>query len=161
LYNGHRIGIAAPVMPLLSRKSLLAIAAVTDVALNARTGALSSKALAKSLHLPPRHLEPVLQALVREGILKAVRGPHGGYVLSREQHRLTAHDILRAARTVDDESEEPICGSALLVQAVGLDLGNGGERILGLAVAHQRRGPGAVGRSKIAQGDEVISWSTK
>ena len=119
LYNGHRIGIAAPVMPLLSRKSLLAIAAVTNVALNARIGALSSKALAKSLHLPPRHLEPVLQALVREGILKAVRGPHGGYVLSREQHRLTAHDILRAARTVDDESEEPISGSALLVQAVG------------------------------------------
>jgi len=124
LYNGHRIGIAAPVMPLLSRKSLLAIAAVTNVALNARIGALSSKALAKSLHLPPSHLEPVLQALVREGILKAVRGPQGGYVLSREQHRLTAHDILRAARTVG-------------------------------------RGPGAIGRSKIAQGDEVISWSTK
>jgi hypothetical protein len=39
-------------------------------------------------------------------------------VLSREQHRLTAHDILRAARTVDDQSEEPISGSALLVQAV-------------------------------------------
>ena len=77
---------------------------------------------------------------MREGILKAVRGPHGGYVLSREQHRLTAHDILRAARTVDDESEEPICGSALLVQAVGSIL---------------------IGRSKIAQGDEVISWSTK
>jgi hypothetical protein len=33
-------------MPLLSRKSLLAIAAVTDVALNARAGALSGKALA-------------------------------------------------------------------------------------------------------------------
>ena len=101
-------------MPLLSRKSLLAIA---NVALNARIGALSSKALANSLHLPPRHLEPVLQALVREGILKAVRGPHGGYVLAREQRRITAADILRAAKTVDDENQEP--GSALIVGVVG------------------------------------------
>ena len=90
-------------MSLLPRKSALAIAAVTDVALNARMGALSGKALAKSLHLPSRHLEPLLQALTREGTLKAVRGPHGGYVLAREQRRITAADILRAAKTVDDD----------------------------------------------------------
>ena len=106
-------------MSLLPRKSALAIAAVTDVALNARMGALSGKALAKSLHLPSRHLEPLLQALTREGILKAVRGPHGGYVLAREQRRITAADILRAAKTVDDESEEPVSGSALIVAVVG------------------------------------------
>jgi len=106
-------------MSLLPRKSALAIAAVTDVALNARMGALSGKALAKSLHLPSRHLEPLLQALTREGILKAVRGPHGGYVLAREQRRITAADILRAAGTLDDESEEPVSGSALIVGVVG------------------------------------------
>src|SRR5262252_9967834 len=106
-------------MSLLPRKSALAIVAVTDVALNARTGALSSKALAKSLHLSSRHLEPLLQALTREGILKAVRGPHGGYVLAREQRRITAADILRAAGTLDDESEEPVSGSALIVGVVG------------------------------------------
>ena len=83
-------------MSLLPRKSALAIAAVTDVALNARIAALSSKSLAKSLHLPPRHLEPLLQALTREGILKAVRGPHGGYVLAREQRRITAAPTLYA-----------------------------------------------------------------
>lgn len=106
-------------MPLLPRKSVLAIAAVTDIALNARRGPVSGKALTKNHHLPSRHLEPVLQALVREGILKGIRGPHGGYVLAREQHRITAHDIVRVARTVDDEIEEPVSGSALLVQAVG------------------------------------------
>ena len=106
-------------MSLLPRKSALAIAAVTDVALNARMGALSGKALAKSLHLPSRHLEPLLQALTREGILKAVRGSHGGYVLAREQRRITAADILRAAGTLDDESEARVSGSALLVQAAG------------------------------------------
>jgi Rrf2 family protein len=105
-------------MPLLHRKSLLAVAAVTDVALNARNGPVSSKAMAKHHHLRPRHLEPVLQALVREGILKTVRGPGGGYVLAREQRRITAADILRAAGTVNDESEKPVSGSTLVDEVV-------------------------------------------
>jgi Rrf2 family protein len=105
-------------MPLLPRKSLLAVAAVTDVALNARNGPVSGKALAKHHHLRPRHLEPVLQALVRGGILKAVRGPGGGYVLAREQRRITAADILRAAGTVNDESEKRVSGSALVDEVV-------------------------------------------
>jgi Rrf2 family protein len=63
-------------------------------------------------------LEPLLQALTREGILKAVRGPHGGYVLAREQRRITAADILRAAGTVNDDSEAPVSGSALVDEVV-------------------------------------------
>jgi Rrf2 family protein len=106
-------------MPLLPRKSILAIAAVTDIALNSRTRPVAASALATRHQLPPRHLEPVLQALVREGILKGVRGPHGGYELAREQRRITAEQILRAAQTVDDGTEEPVTGSALLSQVVG------------------------------------------
>ena len=105
-------------MPLLPRKSILAIAAVTDIALTGHKGPVTSQALAKHHDLPSRHLEHVLQVLVREGILKGVRGPRGGYVLAREQHRITVHDILRAAITVDDESQQPVSGSALLVQVV-------------------------------------------
>ena len=40
-------------------------------------------------------------------------------MLAREQRRITAADILRAAKTVDDESEEPVSGSALIVGVVG------------------------------------------
>ncbi|HEY7298742.1 MAG TPA: Rrf2 family transcriptional regulator [Xanthobacteraceae bacterium] len=105
-------------MPLLPRKSVLAVAAVTDIALNARNRPVAAKALASRHRLPPRHLEPVLQALVREGILKGVRGPRGGYELAREQRRITVDDILRAARTAEDGSEEPVTGSSLLSQVV-------------------------------------------
>jgi Rrf2 family iron-sulfur cluster assembly transcriptional regulator len=80
-------------MALLPRKSILAIVAVTDIALNARDRPVVARALAARLRLPPRHLEPVLQALVREGILKGVQGPRGGYELAREQRRITADDI--------------------------------------------------------------------
>jgi Iron-dependent Transcriptional regulator len=48
---------------------------------------------------PERHLEPMLQAMARHGILKSTRGPLGGYELAREQRRITADEILRAAGT--------------------------------------------------------------
>ncbi len=105
-------------MPLLPRKGILAIAAVIDIAVHARGRPVAAKALAIRHRLPPRHLEPVLQALVRHGILKGVRGPRGGYELAREQRRISADDILRAAVTADDEENEPLNGSALLGHVV-------------------------------------------
>ena len=101
-------------MPLVSRKGILAIAAVIDVAIHAHGRPVSAKALASRHKLPPRHLEPVLQALVRDGILKGVRGPHGGYELARERKRITAEDILRSAGTAEDAGEPPLPASALV-----------------------------------------------
>jgi Rrf2 family protein len=104
-------------MPLLPRKGVLAIAAVIDVALHAQGQPVSAKTLAARHGLPPRHLEPVLQALVRYGILKGIRGPRGGYELARDRRRVTANDILRAAGTVD-ETDEAHAGSDLLTKVV-------------------------------------------
>src|SRR5882762_5637911 len=98
-------------MPLLPRKGVLAIAAVIDIAHNARGRPVAAKALATRHRLPPRHLEPVLQALVRHGVLKGVRGPRGGYELARERRQITADDILRAAGTVEDNDDPPLAGS--------------------------------------------------
>src|ERR671934_2836383 len=105
-------------MSLLPQKGALAIAAVIDIALNARGRPVAAKALATRHRLPPRHLEPVLQALVRHGILRGTRGPRGGYELAREQRRITADDIVRAAGTADDADEVPTNGSALLSQVI-------------------------------------------
>jgi Rrf2 family protein len=90
-------------MSLLPRKGLLAIAAVVDVALNARERPVSARKIAARHNLPARHLEPVLQALVHEGIFNGVRGPRGGYELARERKRISVADILRAAGTVEDD----------------------------------------------------------
>jgi len=94
-------------MPLLSRKGVLAIAAVIDAALQTQGRPISAKTLASRHGLPPRHLESVLQALVRDGILKGIRGPRGGYELAREPRLVTANDILRAAGSVEDTDERP------------------------------------------------------
>ena len=105
-------------MPLLPHKGLLAIAAVIDVALNARSQPVAAKALAHRHRLPPRHLEPVLQALVRQGVLKGIRGPRGGYQLAREARRITADEILRAISTAEEEEEGAAAKTGVLAQVV-------------------------------------------
>src|SRR6202048_2209935 len=101
-------------MPLPPRKGVLAISAVIDVAMQAQGQPVSAKTLAGRHGLPPRHLEPVLQALVRDGILKGIRGPGGGYELAGEPGDITAAQILRAADMIDGEGQSPQSNSPLL-----------------------------------------------
>jgi Rrf2 family protein len=105
-------------MPLLPPKAVLAIAAVTEIALNTRRVPIRSKALAMRLGLPERHLEPVLQALVQHHVLVGTRGQRGGYQLARQARRITADDILRAAGMAAEMDCTPVAGSALLRRVV-------------------------------------------
>ena len=99
-------------MTILPRKGLLAIAVVVDVALQTDGRPISAKTLATRHGLPPRHLELVLQSLVRGGI--------------------TANDILRAAGTVDAAEEEP---NSELVAKVVLPVLSAAEQEFGQALS--------------------------
>lgn len=95
-------------MPLVPRRGLLAIAAVVDVALHADNRLLSAKALSVRYQLAPRHLEPLLQALVHVRILRGVRGPRGGYAIGRPLGDISLHQILRAVSPQNDEGDEGV-----------------------------------------------------
>jgi len=60
----------------------------------------------------------VLQALVREGILKGIRGPHGGYEIAREQNSITVEDILRAASRAEEAEDPPLPPSSIVSEVV-------------------------------------------
>ncbi|MGV2980163.1 RrF2 family transcriptional regulator [Camelimonas sp. ID_303_24] len=118
-------------MMLLSRRSVLAIAAVVDVALHARPLPVAAKLLAARHRLPPRHLETVLQTLVRAGILKGVRGPRGGYELARERRRISAGQIVRAVMAAqEDEGLPPLPESKLVEQVIEPSVKEAGEAFL-------------------------------
>jgi DNA-binding IscR family transcriptional regulator len=70
--------------------------------------------------------------LVRVGILKGIRGPHGGYELARERRGVTANDILRAAGTVHEAGEGP---NSELVAKVVLPVLSAAEQEFGLALS--------------------------
>ncbi len=105
-------------MDLLSRRSLLAIAAVVDIALHSRPSPVAAKALASRHKLPPRHLETLLQGLVHAKILKGVRGPRGGYELARERRRISVGEIVRTSTSLSTAEHEDIGSRSKLVERV-------------------------------------------
>jgi Rrf2 family protein len=92
----------------LSRKTLLALEAVIDIAFNARPEPVQAKEITARQGVPQRYLEQVMQQLVRAGILKGVRGPRGGYRLARERRRISVGDVVRVAESIEDTEEEKV-----------------------------------------------------
>ena len=105
-------------MMLLSKRALLAVAAVVDVAVHARPSPVAAKALASRHNLPPRHLETLLQSLVRANILKGVRGPKGGYELARERRRITMGEIVRVAILSEESDDAAAANASKLIASV-------------------------------------------
>lgn len=110
-----------------SRKLFYVVEAMVTIAYNAGHGAISSRDIAQRQGLPPRYLEQLMQKLVRGGLLRGVRGPHGGYVLAKERRRITIADIYA---TLGDEKEDDHSGykatpiGSLIVQPVWAELDN-------------------------------------
>jgi Rrf2 family protein len=92
----------------LSRKTLLALEAVIDIAFNARPEPVQAKEITARQGVPQRYLEQVMQQLVRAGVLKGVRGPRGGYRLAKERRRISVGDVVRVAESLEDEESETI-----------------------------------------------------
>jgi len=122
-------------MALVSRKGILAIAAVIDIALHAKERPVSARELAARNGLPPRHLEPVLQALVREGVLRGIRGPGGGYELAGARQDITAESILRAAGTADEDDDMLSTATSPLLASVVVPAVSHAEKIFCEALA--------------------------
>ena len=102
----------------LSRKTLLALEAVIDIAFNARPEPVQAKEITARQGVPQRYLEQVMQQLVRAGVLKGVRGPRGGYRLAKERRRITVGEVVRVAESLDEEGENALPHSALGSQIV-------------------------------------------
>jgi Rrf2 family protein len=93
-------------MLLRQDRALLALDLALDIAFHARrpgevTGAAE---VAERLGLARRGIEPMLQALVRAGILDSQRGPRGGYRLARPAREVRLDALLAA---VMDEEAPP------------------------------------------------------
>lgn len=91
----------------VTKKLLFAIEAVLDIAYNGGAVPVRSAEITARQGIPRRYLEPVLQELVRDGILVGIRGPSGGYRLARERRRVSLGDIVRSVRELET-AENPI-----------------------------------------------------
>lgn len=91
---------------MVPKRFFAAVDALLYIAKHGVTHPVRGKDIAKQQQLAPRYLEPVMQRLVHHGILKATRGPKGGYTLIPERRKLSLLDIWLVVAESDGESAE-------------------------------------------------------
>ena len=95
---------------ILSKKSRYGLRALVDLAVNSNQNHMSLGSIAERNGISQQYLEQVFAALRRAGILKSVKGPQGGYFLSRDAGEITVAEIVLAldgAYHVDPEKANP------------------------------------------------------
>jgi Rrf2 family protein len=105
-------------MLLRRDRALLALDIALDIAFHAGRGSEVTGAaeIAERLNAARRGIEPLLQALVRSGLLDSVRGPRGGYRMARAPREVKLAEII-AAVTEDETADAPPGKLATLVTA--------------------------------------------
>lgn len=78
----------------LSSKSTYGLRALLNIAVNGDEEATSIFDIAQKEGISKTYLEQLLNRLRRHGLVKSVRGPKGGYTLSRKASDITVADIV-------------------------------------------------------------------
>ncbi len=92
----------------LTAKSEYGLLAMIDLACTYGSGPVSAREISERREIPLRFLEQLFVALRRAGIVSAVRGAKGGFVLTREPVQITVLDIVEA---LEGSLETSVCDS--------------------------------------------------
>jgi Rrf2 family protein len=79
---------------MLSRTGEYALRAVLLLAARTAGGPVKADAIATELGLPRNYLSKTLHRLVKRGVLRSERGPHGGFRLARPATALAVSDVV-------------------------------------------------------------------
>lgn len=96
----------------LSTKARYGLRAMLCLALSDRDRWVMTKEIAEQQHLPLTYLEQLMMSLRKAGLVSAVRGARGGYMLAREADKITLAEIVEALEGpihIADCSDVPNC----------------------------------------------------
>jgi Rrf2 family cysteine metabolism transcriptional repressor len=94
----------------LSTKTRYGFRSILDLALNHESELVSLKEIAARQQLPYKYLEHVLAMLRTAGLVRSVRGPQGGYALSKPPSQITLRelfDILEGTESFVQCTDDP------------------------------------------------------
>jgi Rrf2 family transcriptional regulator, iron-sulfur cluster assembly transcription factor len=80
----------------LTTRGHYSVKAMLDLSLQPGYGPASVSAIANRQYLPIPYLEKLLIELRRAGLVKSIRGAHGGYQLAKKPTQISLSDILVA-----------------------------------------------------------------
>jgi Rrf2 family protein len=88
----------------LSTRSRYGVRALFDIAYHSEGSPTQIKEISRRQGITPRYLEQIFQKLKRAGIVESIRGPKGGYYLSRKPEEIVLSEIIQAM----GESIQPV-----------------------------------------------------
>lgn len=96
----------------LTTKGRFAVTAMLDLAINETQGAADNKpvtlaAISERQDISLSYLEQLFSKLRRQGLVKSVRGPGGGYNLAKAYNEISVSEIINA---VDEQIDATQCG---------------------------------------------------
>ena len=95
---------------IISTKGRYGLRALIDIAIYSSSEIVTLKSISERQRISERYLEQIFSSLRKGGVVKAKKGPQGGYYLEEEAYDLTMGDILRILEgdlsIVDMEKEE-------------------------------------------------------
>ncbi|SCC02614.1 Fe-S cluster assembly transcriptional regulator IscR [Gilliamella intestini] len=80
----------------LTSKGRYAVTAMLDVALHADSGPVSLADISERQEISLSYLEQLFARLRKNGLVRSVRGPGGGYILSRSMDQIAISSIVKA-----------------------------------------------------------------
>jgi Rrf2 family transcriptional regulator, iron-sulfur cluster assembly transcription factor len=80
----------------LSTQIRYGVRSLCDIAYNSAGSVAQIKDISERQSISPRYIEQIFQRLKKAGIIKSVRGPAGGYYLSRRPEEISVGDVIRA-----------------------------------------------------------------
>jgi Rrf2 family iron-sulfur cluster assembly transcriptional regulator len=93
----------------LTTKGRYAVTAMLDLALNAEKGPISLADISKRQEISLSYLEQLFSKLRQQELVGSVRGPGGGYRLSRDAEHISVAQIIDA---VNESVDATNCGGA-------------------------------------------------
>ena len=79
----------------LSTRSTYGMRALVELALASGRGPVSAARIAKRQALSAAYLEQLLHRLKKDGIVRSIRGPRGGYLLAKSPTHITMAEVVR------------------------------------------------------------------
>jgi len=99
----------------ISEATVLALHALIVIAAK-ENGMATNFQIAEFLHASDNHLSKVLQRLTRAGLVRSIRGPHGGFVLGRDPKDIQLREVYELFEGPLHQNhcllETPVCGES-------------------------------------------------
>ena len=90
----------------LTSKGRYAVTAMLDVALHANIGPVALADISQRQEISLSYLEQLFSRLKKSGLVDSIKGPGGGYKLSKDANEIVISEVIQA---VDEDLETTAC----------------------------------------------------